>query len=218
MRPELTPDWRRPPEPVLGAPVAIRFLLARSTKAAVKIQHVAAYPSGFVFQLDAVYLGGWGRDPMFALGGWRRGQGEIEHRLSREHLQLSVQFADGSYADNLGEESYIPLPQAPSTPILERFEGEAHERSVHASFWVCPLPSPGDLVFQCEWPRFGIPLTRHRIDAGPILDAATRATDEWSSASLLVRTLRRVRRQDRWGGQRDLNPRPPGPQPGTLTS
>jgi hypothetical protein len=39
---------------------------------------------------------------------------------------------------------------------------------------VWPLPPPGPLVFACEWPAAGMALTRHEIDAQPILDAAGR--------------------------------------------
>jgi hypothetical protein len=47
------------------------------------------------------------------------------------------------------------------------------------NFWVWPLPPPGPVTFVCAWPRWEIPESRTDLDAGPILEAAARATDLW---------------------------------------
>jgi hypothetical protein len=41
------PAWDRPSEAILGAPVAINALLAKSDDLALAFDHVEAYPNGF---------------------------------------------------------------------------------------------------------------------------------------------------------------------------
>ena len=46
--------WTKPRN-VIGEPVSIHFVLARSEEAAVQIQHLIAFPNGFEFQVVAHY-------------------------------------------------------------------------------------------------------------------------------------------------------------------
>lgn len=41
-------------------------------------------------------------------------------------------------------------------------------------FWVWPLPPTGSFDLVCEWPAADIPLTRTSLEAGPVLEAASR--------------------------------------------
>jgi hypothetical protein len=59
--------------------------------------------------------------------------------------------------------------------------GGGYWRQTH---WVWPLPPAGPLVFVCEWPATGIPLTRNELDAQAILDAAARAEVIFSDEGL----------------------------------
>ncbi|MEO6857687.1 MAG: Clp protease N-terminal domain-containing protein [Solirubrobacteraceae bacterium] len=169
-----------PPEHELGEPVRVDFLLARSATAAVQVQHLTAYQSGFEFKVVAQYRSsGPVRDPMHGLGGLRGMPGDRSGEVSDDHIRLRVHFADGSEADNLG-----PPMQQPATsdgPYLMPREGGASQWRAHTTFWVWPLPPPGPLTFSCEWPAYGIPLTRHEIDANLIREAAERATPLWTS-------------------------------------
>jgi hypothetical protein len=45
--------------------------------------------------------------------------------------------------------------------------------------WVWGLPPPGQLAFVCEWPARNIPETRVEIEAGLVLEAASRAVPIW---------------------------------------
>jgi hypothetical protein len=51
--------------------------------------------------------------------------------------------------------------------------------SYELTYWVQPLPPPGELLFACEWPQRQIPLTTTTIDADVILAAAARAQELW---------------------------------------
>ncbi len=172
------PSVWAPPEDVLGEPVRVDFLLARSATAAVQVQHLTAYPSGFEFQVIAHFRStGPVFDPMHGLAGLRGRHGDPLGDVPDDHLRLRVHFADGSEADNLGPPMQHPV--RPGRPILMPREGGAGPSRAHTTFWVWPLPPPGPLVFSYEWPAYGIPLTRHEIDAGLIREAAERTTPLW---------------------------------------
>ncbi len=169
--------WGRP-ERVLGAPLSITFLLAQSDAAAVQVQHLTAFPTGFEFQVVAYAVlteevNVW--DPMFGLAGLRGREGRDPYDLADDVLRLSVEFSDGSRAHNLRP----PMdPRPGETRYLEPGHGGAVRSedgtvwTADSTFWVWPLPSPGEVTFVCEWPEFGIEETRRHIDAQSILDAA----------------------------------------------
>ena len=47
------------------------------------------------------------------------------------------------------------------------------------SFWVAPFPPAGQLGVVVEWERRGGPQTRADLDAGAVLEAATKAETRW---------------------------------------
>ena len=166
------------PAGTMGELVQINFILARSNHAVIRVRHVVAFPSAFQFEVVATYQpfsdGIW--DPMQGLAGLRGRPGDQYGELSNEHLRFGVEFAGGGKATNVGP----PLIEPPSTdasqPTLRYVEGEAATGLVYALFWVSPLPDPGPLAFYCEWPKYAVPLTRHRIEASAIREAAARTS------------------------------------------
>jgi hypothetical protein len=173
--------WGRP-ERILGSPLSINFLLAQSDNAAVQVQHLTAFPTGSEFQVVAYAVlteevEVW--DPMFGLAGLRGRAGKDPYDLADDVLRLSVAFSDGTRAHNLRP----PMDPCPGeTRYLEPGRGGAVRSedgtlwTTDSTFWVWPLPSPGEVTFVCEWPKFGIEETRHAIDAQLILDATKFAT------------------------------------------
>lgn len=173
------PKWARP-QNVLGEPVPITFLLARSTNAAVQIQHLTAFPEGFEFRVVArCRLVGDVWDPMHGLAGYRGRPGARGLEMSDEILRFGIQFADGSKATNLGPPMLGPPDQAQRGPMLQHAGGSSGGSVAETTFWVWPLPPPGPLAFVCEWPKFGIPLTRQEVDANLIREAAKRVIELW---------------------------------------
>ena len=178
--PEPEPDVR--PPPWFGAPrgtlpgvVALELVLAHSEKAAVCITRLAAYPTGFEFDvlaitapeqteldLDPMLFGPYHHRP-------RRPGGELPPEL----LRIGVQFADGAKATNTGGGGYDQDP--PPGPVMHSGGGGGGGGEWRQTEWVWPLPPPGPLNFVCEWPAAEIPLTRANLDAKVILDAAARA-------------------------------------------
>jgi hypothetical protein len=157
---------------VLPGVVPAELLLAQSDKAAVCVTRLAAYPSGFSFDLlsigknhdDAL-------DPMLF--------GPHHHRahlrgadLPPEFLRLGIQFSDGRKATNTS--GFHDGGDCPDV-VMHGGGGGGGGGSWHQEMWVWPLPPAGTLTFVCEWPQAEIELTRHELDAQPILDAASRA-------------------------------------------
>ena len=213
--PPRRPDWARP-EHVVGEMVPVSFLLARSSTAAVKIQHLTAYPNGFEFQLVVHYRPtGEPWDPMHGLHGRPRQPYGV---LTDEVLRFGIQFADGSKATNIGPPTMRSAEGNPRGLVLQAGSGSGGTTVADTTYWVWPLPPPGPVAFVCEWPKFGIPLTRHEIDANLIRDASTRAIElwpeesvapgEWTSSGVAFSALEQAPTPPRGRGPRGKRPRP----------
>ena len=181
-RPFTQPGWMRPRH-VLGKAVPISFLHARTPKAAILVQHLTAFPNGFEFQVTAVCrleAGIW--DPMHGLAGFRGRPGQRGGEMSDEILRFGVQFSDGSKVTNLGPPMIGPTDKPGKGPMLMHMGGTGGGDVAEQNYWVWPLPPAGPLAFVAEWPKFGIALTRHEIDADVIREAARQAIELWPEA------------------------------------
>jgi len=171
------------PEHVLGEPVPITILLARTPKAAIQVAHIAAFPNGFEFRVVAhcrLEAELW--HPMHGLAGFRGRPGQ-RGGMGDEILRFGIEYADGAKATNLGPPMVGPTDKKQKGPMLQGGGGSSGGRVAEQIYWAWPLPPPGKLAFVCEWPRYEIPLTRKEIDANLILDAAGRATELWPDDS-----------------------------------
>lgn len=165
---------------VLGHALPLTFLLARTPRAAVLVQHLTVFPNGFEFRVVAACrLEGEIWDPMHGLAGFRGRPGQRGGEMSDEILRFGLQFADGSKVTNLGPPMIGPTDRAQTGPMLMHMGGSGGGEVVEQMYWVWPLPPPGPLAFVCEWPKFGIELTRHEIDADLIRKASTQAIELW---------------------------------------
>jgi hypothetical protein len=167
-----TPPWLGAPRGTLPGIVALERILARTDKVAVCVTRLAAYPTGFEF--DIVTMSDDDQDDLdpllFHHHHMHRGGTE---EIPPELLRFGVQFSDGSKATNTGGFHHDRTP--PPEPIMNAGGGGGGGGSWHQTQWVWPLPPPGTLTLVCEWPAMGIPVTRSELDAQLILDAATRA-------------------------------------------
>jgi hypothetical protein len=154
---------------------------------------VGAYPSGF--ELDLVTMAGDEvdeLDPLLFEGRRLRRMGKgAASEIPDAMLRFGVEFADGTKATNTGDQPLTNLAggtshvstaasqseaqHAPAGPVLHTGGGGGGGGNWRQDMWIWPLPPPGRLTFVCQWPEAGIELTRHDIDAQPILDAATQA-------------------------------------------
>jgi hypothetical protein len=184
------PEWISPPRDWVGGVVPLELLVASSEAAAVFVTHLVAYPTGFGFTLHAFVRRDLEPDLLeleHLHPRRRRGKG-----LPPELLRYGIEFSDGRAASNvhqmldgstsfiraLGEEGSEPDPR--STLILSPGRGGGGQGHSEQTCWVWPLPPEGPLSFVCEWPVVEIPETRVEVDAGLIIDAASKAREVWS--------------------------------------
>lgn len=172
-----TPPWFAAPRGMLPGVVALELVLAQTADVAVCVSRLAAYTTGFEFEIRTLEHPGahdLDLDPLLF--------GPHRHRLRRsgrrdgledEMLRFGVQFADGGKATNTGGFSHGEDP--PPGPVMHSGGGGGGGGEWRQSEWVWPLPPPGPVAFVCEWPAAGIPLSRAEVDAQVILDAASRA-------------------------------------------
>jgi hypothetical protein len=165
----------------VGEPVALSFVLARSASAAVRVEHVTAFPTGFEFQfVDHIAKVKHMSDPMRALGGLRGKPLHGYPDLDADDLRLRVRYADGPEAvPPMAGHDVARIGLGSQGPSIHVGDGSAGGSLATAMFWMWPVPPPGPLTFVCEWPRYGIPPTRRQVDAGLIREAAERAVGAW---------------------------------------
>jgi hypothetical protein len=144
--------------------VPVALLVARTDTAAVLVDNLLAYSTGFDFDLAV-----------------RRRPGHPHRHHHREdlwdhELRLEVRFADGRAADN--DPRRWPRPagdQVPNSPLL--YQSSSGPDGGHV--WLWGLPPPGPLVFACEWPAQQLPPSQAVLDAGLVLAAAAQAQILW---------------------------------------
>ncbi len=165
--------WHGPPRGVLPGIVPLDQVLARTEKAAVCLTAVAAYTSGFQIDVLAM-LEDEGAD-VDVFGFFRRGRRTTG--MPSDMLRFGIQLADGAKVTNTDQRSNWkgrPAGGEPLGPVMMSSEGRSAEGNWEQTYWIWPLPPSGPLVFVCEWPEYGVKLTRWEMDAQAILDAAAR--------------------------------------------
>ncbi len=163
------PPWFGAPRGTLPGVVAFEGVLAQNDKVAICVSRLAAFPTGFEFDLVTMTAEERDLDPLMFHHHQRGGTDEIPPEM----LRLGVQFADGSKATNTS--GFHHAHQPPTGPVMNAGGGGGGGGSWRQTQWVWPLPPAGSVVLVCEWPAMNIPLTRSELDAQTILDAATRA-------------------------------------------
>jgi len=167
------PPWFGAPRGTLPGIVEFERVLAQTDKVAVCVTRLAAYPTGFEFDLVTMTADDQDDlDPMLFRQHHHLHRGATEG-IPPELLRLGVQFADGSKATNTGGFHHDREP--PAGPVMQAGGGSGGGGSWRQTHWVWPLPPPGPLVVVCEWPAMNIAVSRTELDAQTILDAATRA-------------------------------------------
>jgi hypothetical protein len=171
------------PDNYIGAPIAMQFVLARSTEVVLVVRHVLAYLQGMEFELELLVTSE-PDDPDELMGfeglPYYMKKAPNPNALPDGLFRFGVQFSDGSKATTL--RFYQPMHvERPDQPVLQR-EGSQNLGTgrIH-HYWLWPLPTPGTLAFVCEWPAFGIGFTRHEVDASPIRLAGSKASAIWSA-------------------------------------
>lgn len=180
------PEWAGPPDNVVGTPLAVRLILARTADIAVAITNASVFPTGMTFTLSVRARTMSDELHRMAMSG-----GPFHHRAHRtgrtdaneippEVLRFGLQFADGRKATSVGAGHWGGQAEpTPLAPALIPMGGTGRDRSWELSYWLWPLPPPGPLALVVEWPAAGIPLSRTEIDASQVIEAAAEAEELW---------------------------------------
>lgn len=184
--PARPPEWSAPPPDMIGGVVPLNVLAARSEEAAVWLASAIAYPTGVDFRLHIRWrpeVQGRITDVVARLGSEAGGE------LPPEQFRAGFALGDGSKATWLGPTrgrvgavvvGARPGPlQPPEGPVLVAGSGAGGHLLWDQQLWLWPLPALGPLEFVCEWPAFGIELTRRPVDLEAIRNAARSASRLW---------------------------------------
>jgi len=171
--------WFGAPRNELGVSTGLRLVLARTGEVAVAVVDVVAFTTGLSLELVALRRGpsepGSFDHPFGHF--WQPAAGpELPPKL----LRFGVELSDGARATTLGAHpTTLAAEGAPPGAILLPGGGSGGEGYWESSFWLWPVPPPGPLAFVVEWPAEGIELTRHEVDAEPIIEASRRSEVLW---------------------------------------
>lgn len=168
---------------MIGAPVEATLLIAKTEGVGVGVTNLLAFPTGLKLRVIAFARRSGGPELRFEdVGGWgpqRARRIREDQALPDEMLRFGIQFADGGKATAVRDDGPIFGPGRPDGPVLMTRGGGGDGRTWHEDYWLWPLPPPGPLAFVCEWPAYGIGLTRVEIEAEQVREAAANALAIW---------------------------------------
>jgi hypothetical protein len=172
------PPWHGPPSGAVPGVVPLERVLARNEGAAIFIACVAAYTTGFQVRVTAIC-----RSEDVDFGSRFLGLGEDDglsedDEIPPEMLRFAIQLADGTRLITTGLREMLKAYSSdtpPAGPVLRPGDGGGGGGRYEQSYWMWPLPPPGPLMLECEWPAMGLQLTHFETDAQTILDAAARS-------------------------------------------
>lgn len=161
-----------PPDAVLGQQVGGLTVIARTDTMVVAVDRIVAYPNGFE---AGITIRTNDRPAHGSFDDHRRRSWSGSAAFPGESIRVTVVFADGRRG-TVGNFTSAPAGDLTLVPI----QGVGSQTRFDQRFWVEPLPPPGPLRVLVEWERRGLPETRAELDAGAILEAATKAEALWS--------------------------------------
>jgi hypothetical protein len=92
---------------------------------------------------------------------------------------FGVEYADGRRSARRHTFAPVPEPDPDAVSLLQTGGSGGGGNSYSLSYFLSPLPPPGEVHFHFLWPDATIPETRSTMSADAILDAASRARVLW---------------------------------------
>lgn len=170
--PHEQPEWWGPPRDGLGVAVPLdSVMLARTDDVALVLEAVRAYATGFTFTVVAV-----ARRGREAAVGALVPAGPMGETDAEASLRVGVELADGGRAVVT---PHWARKDRPAGPVIAHRGGGGDGSRYEMRYWVWPLPPRGPLVVAVRWTARGVPLTRHTMQADPIVEAAGRSRRIW---------------------------------------
>lgn len=148
------------PSVELGVCLPINEIIGRSSKAAIGLLGLVAYPAGLKFRFAAAW-----NDPDLveeANRPWMAFHGDPE-----QVLKLGLRYADGSVFTNLDRHfsQTVGLPSGLRQDI---------------TWWVPAIPPDGAVEVFCEWLVAGIGTSRLELEGEPIRQASAIPSVRWA--------------------------------------
>lgn len=187
------PVWMGPPEDVLPGVVPVELVLGRSASTVVALTGMRAFPTGVQMNLAVRVRQRVARRDLHS----EVFDGPYDHAMDAQwkagRLKWGFELADGRRVTNVD-----PWPKQPNQdhsrphhpddwmwepdhPVLHGGGGGGGDRSVDREYWLWPLPPAGVLRVVCQWTDQDISLSAQDLAAGPMLEAARRASPLWPS-------------------------------------
>lgn len=167
---------RQRPDNEIPLPVPVEVTLFRTQDIAVFICGLRAFRHGVDFTVEV----------RSRADGPDLGPGLHGHDQSGDVFLFGVEFADGRCCSNLPPLGPLPMDpeasmdaEASVGPTLIPGGGGGSSNSADISFFLSPVPPPGDLTFVCAWPGRGVPESRAVLAAQPLIDASRRVSELW---------------------------------------
>jgi hypothetical protein len=162
---------RQRPDNEIPVPVPVEVTLFRSPDIAVFICGLRAFRHGLDFTVEI----------RSRADGPDLGPGLHGHDQSGDVFLFGVEFADGQRCSNLPPLGSLPMDDAEGSagPTLIPSGGGGSSNSADISYFLSPVPPPGDLTFVCAWPGRGVPESRAVLAAQPLVDASQRVSELW---------------------------------------
>jgi hypothetical protein len=166
-----TEAWRRrmPPDNEVCGTVAVDAVVTRNDDVAVTLRFLLVHSNGVVVSL--VLQRRFDPDPAM--------RHETFHTIDADVL-IGVELSDGSTATSAGGRPLLDAdPTDAQAPLLQPHGGGGGDREYEMSYWLTPLPPPGDLVVLVASVPLGLPEGRVVVPANALAEAADRRRTLW---------------------------------------
>jgi hypothetical protein len=163
-----------PPDNEVPGALAFNALLARNADLAVALVGGAVFSNGISLGL-AVRL----RHADATTNGLGS---EVfrnhRHGHSGPAFLVGVEYPDGQTASNVSQDALLEH-SVTERPSLSQGGGGGGGRSYEMSYWLTPLPPPGDLTIVVAWPSRGLPEARTVLPSEVLAQASVNVTVLW---------------------------------------
>jgi hypothetical protein len=158
--------WMRPDNEAPGV-LGLGQVVTRTADAALLLLGVSVYSTGAV--LDLALLRRVEADPM------------AERYQPMDHgLLVGVETADGSVATSIGPSMPgLRDPEDVQVPVLNPLGGGGGGRTYELSYWLTPVPPPGDLVVLAVGEPLGLPEGRVVVPGVALAEARGQCERLW---------------------------------------
>ena len=164
--------WRRRQRPDNEVPASVAFdaVLVDTDSLVIFLSGLRVYSRGleFVLEIRARHADPADEDTY---------AGRLLHGHRGDALLLGVEFADGRSGANIRTAQTSTYDE--HAPVLHSGGGGGDDRAADASYFLSPLPPPGDLTLVYALPARGIGERVVRLPTEEILEAASRARVLW---------------------------------------